>query len=284
MAIKKVKSKEKSISLVQIAEELNEVMQYGVDPETGEVDTSQQIDTELEEEALYAEVIKSAKEDLAMNDEDSFSVEVWKWFLNEGVVPAGMEEEEELEEDAYISDALEASSEEEENEEVVEEPAPVKSKKNDKKAVKETKEKKAPTPVKEEKKAAVPKAKEEKKIKKQPAIREKKERGPSNEVVAVEMYKAGKTVEDFIKKFTQIYLERGKDAAFGEKRGKDYYGFAVRILGEKPGNKIGGREEKAPVIKEKAETKIKEKPVAKEKTETKTKEKPEKKLAKKIKK
>lgn len=279
MATKKVKTKDKELSLIQIANELNEVMQYGVDPESGEVNVSEQIDTELDDEDLFEEVMKSAREDLAANDEDSFSPEVWKWFLDQGITPAGMEEVGEfVDGDGNTVELVEP--------EQVAPAKPVKEKTPQKKE-----EKPAPK-AKEEKKAAAPQKKEEKKIKKQPAIREKKERGPSNEMIAKEMYEAGKTVEDFIKKFTQIYTERGKDAVFGEQRGRDYYGFAQRALGIKPEKakieKKAPKEEAKPAPKEKVETKVaakpKEKPAPVEAAIVKQAKKPEKKLAKKIKK
>lgn len=297
MATKKVKTKDKELSLIQIANELNEVMQYGVDPETGEVDTSQQIDTELEDKALFDEIMKSASEDLAANDEDSFSPEVWKWFLDQGIAPAGMEEAEGEEgEDDPEDLGIEEEFVDEDGDAVeLEEVAPAKpaKKATAKKEIKAIKEETKPTPkAKEEKKAAAPQKKEEKKIKRQPAIREKKERGPSNEMIAKEMYEAGKTVEDFIKKFTQIYTERGKDAAFGEQRGRDYYGFAQRALGIKPEKvkieKKALKEEAKPAPKEKVEAKVaakpKEKPAPVEAAVVKQAKKPEKKLAKKIKK
>jgi hypothetical protein len=83
--------KKKEITLQEIAEEMNDIMAYGKDAETGEVDEAELIDVDASDKVLTKEIIKRAEEDLRAADEDDFTPEAWAWFLENGIVPAGAE-------------------------------------------------------------------------------------------------------------------------------------------------------------------------------------------------
>lgn len=252
MAVKKGSKKVKEeVSLQQIAEEMNTIMQYGFDEDTGETNEAEQIDTELEDNELLDTILGLAATDLRPQDEESFSSEVWEWFMNNGITPTSEEDN---------SVATDAGEEEEEGEAGGEEEGEVEEKVS------------AKNPAKKEK--AEKKDVKDKPIKKQVAKekREPKERAPSNEQVAIDAVKEGKTEKDLLKIFTKIYNAKGKDDAdYIATRTAIYYGIACKALGkvtekpakEKPAKEkpVGKKEmaEEAEAPKEKAKPKLKKK-------------------------
>lgn len=178
------------ISLREIAEELNEVMQYGIDPESDElVRPEDQIDIDQTDKALMADIIKNATADLRPDDEDAFSQDAWEWFLANGLTP-GAGQEEETEPEA--------------------------------KSAKSTKGKEAAPAKPAAKPAAAKPAK--------PAAEEGEKRGikkamvpGGNEAKAIELAKKGCDLDDFIAEFTAIYAAAGNDADYAAKRAKIYF-------------------------------------------------------------
>ena len=178
------------ISLREIAEELNEVMQYGIDSESGElVRPEDQIDIDQTDKALLADIIKNATADLRPDDEDAFSQDAWEWFLANGLTP-GAEQEVETETETTTKPAK------------GKEAAPAKP------AAKPAAAAKPAKPAAEEgekrgiKKAMVP---------------------GGNEAKAIELAKKGCDLDDFIAEFTAIYAAAGNDADYAAKRAKIYF-------------------------------------------------------------
>ena len=84
------------ITLQEVAVEMNDVMQYGMDGDTGKlVRPEEQIDVDQDEEALMEDILKNAEADLRPEDEEAFSEDAWNWFLDNGITPGGEEEPEE---------------------------------------------------------------------------------------------------------------------------------------------------------------------------------------------
>ena len=84
------------ITLQEVAVEMNDVMQYGMDADTGKlVRPEEQIDVDQDEEALMEDIIKNAEADLRPEDEEAFSEDAWNWFLDNGITPGGEGEPEE---------------------------------------------------------------------------------------------------------------------------------------------------------------------------------------------
>lgn len=247
MAVKKkTKAAVEEVSLQQVAEEMNKVMQYGYDPDTGETDESEQIDLELSDKALLKDIMERATSELHHDDEKEFSPEVWDWFMNNGITPTEGEDE------SVATDN--AGEEEEEGEAGGEEEGEVEEKVS------------AKNPAKKEK--VEKKGIKDKPIKKQVAKekREPKERAPSNEQVAIDAVKEGKSEKDLLKIFTKIYEAKGKDDPdYIATRTAIYYGIACKALGkvaEKPAKEKPAKKE--PVAKkEEAEEAPKEKPKSK---------------------
>ena len=89
------------ITLVEIAEELNTVMQYGCNAKTGKLERpEEQIDTTQSEKALLADIKKNAQADLRPDDENSFSEDAWNWFIDNGITPGADADEPPAEEPA----------------------------------------------------------------------------------------------------------------------------------------------------------------------------------------
>lgn len=191
------------ITLKEIAEELNDVMQYGVDPESGELARpEEQIDVNQKEKALLADIIKNAKADLRPDDENQFSEDCWNWFLDNGITPGA------------DTDDVDGDAEED--------TPPAKGK-----ASKGKSEKAAP-------KGKASKDKDEDGGEKRGI---KKAMVPGgNEAKAVEIVKGGGDLEDCIAEFTKIYKAAGNtDKEYILKRAKIYYGIACKKLGIEPG-------------------------------------------------
>lgn len=187
MATKKEVEKELDpITAKEVAQEMNEVMQYGQDAKTGEVVRPDElIDLEQSEKALVKEIKARAAEDLRPDDENSFSEDAWNWFIDNGVTPGDQGD------------------------------APAEDKAPAKKGGKADKE---PAPAKK----PAPKAKGEDGEEKRGI---KKAMVPGgNEAKAIELAKAGEDLEGFIDAFTKIYNDAGnKDKVYIEKRAKIYY-------------------------------------------------------------
>lgn len=264
MAIKKSRKKEEAsveeVSLQQIAQEMNSVMQYGFDDETGETNEAEQIDLELSDKALQKEILKRAEEDLQPADEDAFSPEVWEWFINNGITPTNGEVQEVADdpdhpegfphgdagevEDAE-DDGGEAEVEEEENV-----PAEKPAKDKGKKDVKEKPLKKQTAPEK----------------------RVPKERGPSNEQIAIDAVKEGKTEKDLLKIYTKIYEAKGKDdPEYISRRTVIYYNIACKQLGKPCNDKVCDSEKEMKKELKKLDTPTKEKEAPKAKPKLKKK-------------
>lgn len=245
MAIKKSKKTEpviEEVSLQKIAEEMNNVMKYGFNEETGETDESEQIDIELDDEALQKELLRLAEEDLQHADEEHFTPEVWEWFINNGITPTGGEVAEVADDAGEVADVEDDGGEAEvAEEENVPAKKPAKEKGQDVK---------------------------EKPLKKQtaPEKRVPKERGPSNEQIAIDAVKEGKTEKDLLKVYTKIYEARGKDDPdYISQRTTIYYNIALKALGKTPAKKEKPAKE-APAKKEKAkEEAVEDAPKAKPK-------------------
>lgn len=215
----------KIASLEKVAKEMNKVMCYGLN-DKGEVeDESELIDLELSDKALAKEIAKRAKEDLAPNDKDEFSEDVWAYFAKHGLLPEGCE----------------ANSEEEDEEE--DEPKPKSKKEKSKKVAKEEPEEEeepeepeeeAPKAKKEKskKEKSEPKGGKEKQAKEKKATRDK---GPSFEQIACDIVKSTKPNncrEALMEKFTELYHARGKtDEDFIRERVEIYYRIAAKRLG-----------------------------------------------------
>lgn len=221
--------KKKGASLEKVAKEMNDVMQYGLHDETGEIDEDQLIDVELDEDELLDVIKDRAAEDLRPNDEESFSEDVWQWFIDNGITPSDSD-------DGNIDDGPEDEEDEED-----EAPAP-KSKKDKK-------------PVKEEKKPAGKKkaAKEEPEDEDEEDEKPKKKSGKKgnapgllagaikgNEKIAMDIVEEGGDLDDVVAEFTKIYKKAGKDdKAYISKRSQIYYNIAVKRLTEE--GKIEGK-------------------------------------------
>lgn len=182
----------KIASLEKVAKEMNKVMCYGLN-DKGEVeDESELIDLELSDKALAKEIAKRAKEDLAPNDKDDFSKDVWAYFAKHGLLPEGCEAD---------------SEQEDEDEE--ETPKP--------------KSKKEKAKKKEEK----PKAAKEKK-----ATRDKGPSFEQIACDIVKSTKPERCRAALVEKFTELYHARGKtDEDFIRERVEIYYRIAAKRLG-----------------------------------------------------
>ena len=201
------------ITLVEIAEELNSVMQYGCDPKTGElVRPEEQIDVTQKEKALLADILKNAKADLRPDDENAFSEDAWNWFLDNGITPGADSDDN--------ADEGEA------------EPAPKgKGKAADKAPAKE----KAPAKGK-----AADEDGEKRGIKKAMVP-------GGNEAKAIELAKEGCNLDDFIDEFTKIYKSAGNnDKEYAAKRAKIYYKIGYDRAGLTPPDAPKGGKDKAP--------------------------------------
>jgi hypothetical protein len=197
--------KSKEVTLQQIAEEMNDIMAYGRDPDSGEVDESEIIDVDAKDAALQKEILKRAEEDLRANDEQDFSPDVWKWFIDNGVVPAGAEQDEQEQE--------------------ADEP-PAKSKGKEKAAPAKDKKAKAKDTDDEDGDAD-----EKKKTKRTPG---------GNEAKAIEILKDGGDLDDCIAAFTKIYKAAGNtDKEYILKRSKIYFNIACKSLGKKNPHSTG---------------------------------------------
>ena len=185
------------ITLQEIAQELNDVMQYGMNPDTNELEhPEQQINVEQKEKALLADIIKNAKADLRVDDEQSFSQDAWDWFIENKLVPG--------------------------TEEADEEKAPAKGK--EKAPAKD----KAPAKEKAPAKSKADDGEEKRGIKKAMVP-------GGNEAKAVELAKEGCTLEDFVDEYTAIYAAAGNnDKEYAAKRAKIYYKIGYTKAGLTP--------------------------------------------------
>lgn len=212
----------KIASLEKVAKEMNKVMCYGLN-DKGEVeDESELIDLELSDKALAKEIAKRAEEDLAPNDKDEFSEDVWNYFTKHGLLPEGCE----------------ANSEEEEDEDEEEAPKPKSKKEKAKKVAKEEPEEDEEPEEPEEEAPKAKKEKSKKKEEKPKATKEKKatrDKGPSFEQIACDIVKSTKPNncrEALMEKFTELYHARGKtDEDFIRERVEIYYRIAAKRLG-----------------------------------------------------
>lgn len=192
------KNKDEGISLVAIAEEMNKVMAYGQDPKTGQVDESELIDIDLSDKVLKAEIIKRAKEDLRAGDKPDFTPEAWQFFIDEGVTPAGSEDDDP--DNGGSDDAPEGDDSQDDE-------APAKGKgKSDKKAEKG-----------EKKKGNV-------------LSRAMVEGG--NEAFAKRLVKEKTSWDDFLAAFHDLYVKAGKkDEKYIQSRARIYWNIAHKALG-----------------------------------------------------
>ena len=97
-------AKNKTATLEQVANEMNDVMAYGCDENGKLVDESEQIDVELSDKALLKVIKDRAKEDLRAEDEGSFSPEVWDWFIDNNLAPEPSKDSSENDPDAEDED------------------------------------------------------------------------------------------------------------------------------------------------------------------------------------
>ena len=191
------------ITLQEVAVEMNDVMQYGMDGDTGKlVRPEEQIDVDQDEEALMEDILKNAEADLRPEDEEAFSEDAWNWFLDNGITPGGEEEPEEA-------------------------PAPKAKAPAKGKAAPEKPAAKAPAKG-AEKPAAKAKAEDGEK---KPGIKKAMVPG-GNEAKAIELAKEGCNLEDFIAEFTAIYAASGNnDKEYAAKRAKIYYKIGYQRAG-----------------------------------------------------
>lgn len=237
MATKKTAKKADDI-LRKIAEEMNEVMAYGKDPDTGDIDESELIDVELSPKALEAEIKKRAEEDLREDDEDSFSPDVWAWFAENGLTPSESEPEEDEDEDEEPAPKKKAAAkkpapkkaskkvepEEDDEDDEDEEPAPKSKKKPVKKAKEEPEDDEDEDDKPAPKKKATPKKNSKKEGKR-----------ISFEQIAIDIVANGGDYDAVLNKFTELYNERGEnDEEFIAKRAKIYYNIACKAAGIDP--------------------------------------------------
>ena len=191
------------ITLQEVAAEMNDVMQYGMNAVTAVLERpEEQIDVDQDEEALMEDILKNAEADLRPEDEEAFSEDAWNWFLDNGITPGGEEE-------------LEAEPE-----------APAKP-------ANKNKEKTAAAPAKAEKAPAKPASKPAKAAdgEKKPGIKKAMVPG-GNEAKAIELAKEGCNLEDFIEEYTAIYAASGNnDKEYAAKRAKIYYKIGYQRAG-----------------------------------------------------
>lgn len=230
----------KKVSLEQIAEEMNDVMQYGRN-EAGElVNEGDLIDTELSQKALKECIVQRAKEDLRPADVESFSAEVWDWFVDNDLVEDEGASDEVEDEDTSddVTDVADASDDESDEDD---EPAPPKKpagKKTDTKPVASTPKKaqNGPSKASNGKKQADTQGKVDNAQNGQTVA--KKRQPPQgamaqggNEKYAVSLVEEGLDFDAFHKKFANLYKEAGKtDADYIQKRARIYWGIAHKTL------------------------------------------------------
>lgn len=204
------KKKDDGVSLVKVAEEMNKVMAYGLDSKTGEVDESELIDVDLSDKALQAEIIKRAEEDLRAADEPDFSPEVWDWFIEQGVIPAGSEGNGDGADDNPGDDGTNSDDDAGDDEP----PAKPKAK------GKEKEKSKAKAADGDKRKGNVP-------------SRAMVEGG--NEAFAKRLVEKKTSWDDFLNEFTELYTKAGKnDEKYILSRAKIYWNIAHKALGIMP--------------------------------------------------
>lgn len=209
----------KSIQQV-VAEEMNKVMMYGMDESGKLVEPSEQIDMDMSDEKLAAEIAKRAIEDLRPDDKVSFSKEAWQYFAEKKLLPEGASDGDEEDEPAPVDDAPAKKEDKPEK----------KASKRDEEKAPAKKEEKKPAAKKEEKKASKREDEDDAPKKKEP-----KEKSPSFEDIACRIVKKTPPEECYaalMSEFTELYKKRGKDnAEFIEKRVDIYYRIAAQRLG-----------------------------------------------------
>lgn len=212
------KKKDDGVSLVKVAEEMNKVMAYGLDSKTGEVDESELIDVDLSDKALQAEIIKRAEEDLRAADEPDFSPEVWDWFIEQGVIPAGSEGNGDGDgdgDDDHPGDDVTNSGDDAGDDE-----PPAKPKAKGKGKGKEKEKSKAKAADGDKRKGNVP-------------SRAMVEGG--NEAFAKRLVEKKTSWDDFLNEFTELYTKAGKnDEKYILSRAKIYWNIAHKALGIMP--------------------------------------------------
>lgn len=258
----------KKVSLQKIAEEMNDVMAYGCNHDGELINPEEQIDLELTDKALKAEIIKRAEDDLAPADADAFSEEVWNWFMDNNLVPDGGDEDEdeadepedEAEDETEPEDEAADEPEDEPDDEVEDEPEP-EPKPAKKPAKKPANEKTASKPKADTHEKAQEGGQKPRKNEKRPNTSEKGEnagdgqtgaktqkerKNPEkaktgdirpmakggNENFAVELVKSKVPFDEFHEEFIDVYKKNGiADADYVLKRAKIYWQIAHKKLG-----------------------------------------------------
>lgn len=212
------KKKDDGAFLAQVAEEMNKVMAYGLDSKTGEVDESELIDVDLSDKALQAEILKRAEEDLRAADEPDFSPEVWDWFIEKGVIPAGSEG------NGNEADGNPDDDETNLNDDAGDDEPPAKPK---------GKEKAKAKPKNEGKSKGKEKAADGDKRKGNAPSRAMVEGG--NEAFAKRLVEKKTSWDDFLNEFSELYTKAGKgDEKYILSRAKIYWNIAHKALGITP--------------------------------------------------
>lgn len=280
----------KKAILQQIAQEMNDVMAYGCDNDGVLLKPEERIDPDLTDKALEADIIRRCKEDLAPGDEESFSPEVWEWFMAHDAFSVPAEQPDEAEEpdnddndeaeepdeaDVIDVEAKEVSGDDndEADDELDEKPAPKRAKKPiDKKLAGKPKhdteddaQEGAEKPRKTEKRASTAKRSkndaegrtQSEKSKHAPVPKKMAEGG--NERFALDLVKQGLSFDDFCEQFKALYAkaapERGEKYAL--QRAKVYWNIANKRLADKKRKKNEEPENDKPAVKTEVKKRLK---------------------------
>lgn len=265
----------KKVSLEQIAEEMNDVMQYGRNEDGELVNEGDLIDTELSSKALKECIIQRAKEDLRPADIESFSPEVWDWFVDNDLVAdddAGEPDENEPEnDDDNGSDDADGSDDDAgEDDEPEKSPSKPAGKNAAGKPTPNTPEKAQNGPSKASNGKKRPDNKANPESAKNGQTAPKKRQPPQgamaqggNEAYGVSLVEQGLDFDAFHEKYAELYKAAGKtDKDYIRKRARIYWGIAHKKLNRPlPDSDAPARGKKRPDNPEKAQAE--EKPAAK---------------------